>query len=102
MATTSDRGVAVRAHGLVVERGSTTAISASDLEIPTGSITAIIGPNGSGKSSLLHAIAGLVSPAAGNLAVLGRSPAQVRERISYVLQYTTVPAGTPITVDECG
>ena len=65
-----------------------------------GEIVALVGQSGAGKSSLLHAIAGLVSPAAGNLAVLGRSPAQVRERISYVLQYTTVPTGTPITMSQ--
>jgi manganese transport system ATP-binding protein len=62
--------------------------------------TAIIGPNGSGKSTILSAIAGLVTPAAGSLHVLGGDPTAARNRISYVLQTTTVPAVTPITVRE--
>ena len=32
----------------------------ADLELPTGSSTALIGPSGSGKSTLLDAVAGFV------------------------------------------
>jgi manganese transport system ATP-binding protein len=86
--------------GVVINRGSRVAISASDFTIPEGKITAIIGPNGSGKSTLLHAIAGLLPISSGNLSVLGATPELSQSRISYVLQYTTVPAGTPLTVAE--
>jgi len=86
--------------GVVITRGSRVAISASDFTIPEGKITAIIGPNGSGKSTLLHAIAGLLPISSGNLSVLGATPELSQSRISYVLQYTTVPAGTPLTVAE--
>ncbi len=63
-------------------------------------MTAIIGPNGSGKSTLLHAIAGLLPISAGDLEVLGTSPDGGQRGVSYVLQYTTVPVGTPLTVAE--
>lgn len=63
-------------------------------------MTAIIGPNGSGKSTLLHAIAGLLPISAGDLKVLGTSPDGGQRGVSYVLQYTTVPVGTPLTVAE--
>jgi manganese transport system ATP-binding protein len=86
--------------GVVIERGNRTAVAASDFTIPDGSITAIIGPNGSGKSTFLHAIAGLLPTASGTLEVFGTAPEVSRERISYVLQYTAAPAGTPLTVRE--
>jgi len=85
---------------VVVTRGSHVAISASDFTVPQGKITAIIGPNGSGKSTLLHAIAGLLPLVSGKLTVLNNTPVISRSQISYVLQYTTVPTGTPLTVAE--
>ena len=90
----------VTAEGVVITRGSRVAISASDFSIPAGKITAIIGPNGSGKSTILHAIAGLLSISSGNLSVFNNTPLLSQSQISYVLQYTTVPAGTPLTVME--
>ena len=85
---------------VVITRGSHVAIAASDFTIPQGKITAIIGPNGSGKSTLLHAIAGLLPVSSGTLNVLDKTPQISQSQISYVLQYTTVPTGTPLTVAE--
>lgn len=87
-------------EGVVIERGTRTAVTASNFTIPEGSITAIIGPNGSGKSTLLHAIAGLLPISSGSLRVFGAAPEDSREKISYVLQYTAAPTGTPLTVRE--
>jgi manganese transport system ATP-binding protein len=91
---------AVVGRGVVIERGTRTAVNTSDFTIPEGSITAIIGPNGSGKSTLLHAIAGLLPLTSGELTVFGGEPQASRERVSYVLQYTAAPTGTPLTVRE--
>jgi len=90
----------VVARNVVITRGSHIAISTSDFTIPEGKITAIIGPNGSGKSTILHAIAGLLPVNSGMLSVLDTTPLASQSKISYVLQYTTVPAGTPLTVAE--
>ena len=90
----------VRAESITLERGHRIAVHASSFEIPAAAITAIIGPNGSGKSTLLHAIAGLLTPTSGSLTVLGSEPTTVGSRVSYVLQHTTVPPGTPLTVRE--
>lgn len=87
-------------QNVVITRGSQIAIAVSDFTIPQGKITAIIGPNGSGKSTLLHAIAGLLPVSSGTLTVLDDTPLTSQSRISYVLQYTTVPTGTPLTVTE--
>ncbi|MBT8224491.1 MAG: ABC transporter ATP-binding protein [Dactylosporangium sp.] len=88
------------ATDLVLRYRSSTAVAASSFTLPMGGITAVIGPNGSGKSTVLHALSGLMAPAAGTLSVLGVSPIEARRRVSFVLQSTAVPAGTPLTVAE--
>ena len=50
---------------------SATVLDDVSLEVPVGSITAILGPSGSGKSSLLRVIAGLVQPQSGSVVVNG-------------------------------
>ena len=50
---------------------SATVLDDVGLEVPVGSITAILGPSGSGKSSLLRVIAGLVQPQSGSVVVNG-------------------------------
>jgi iron complex transport system ATP-binding protein len=95
-----------RPHDVVVAEevtlgyGSHVAVRDATFRIPGGRITAIIGPNGSGKSTILNAIAGLNTPRSGRLTVLGTDPVSARSRLSYVLQYTTIPKGTPLTVAE--
>lgn len=42
------------------------------LEIPQGSVTAILGPNGSGKTTLLHLILGILDPEAGGVLLAHR------------------------------
>jgi iron complex transport system ATP-binding protein len=44
-----------------------------DLDLRAGEITAILGPNGRGKSTLLRVLAGLLKPAAGNMALNPRT-----------------------------
>ncbi len=92
--------VAAEARDIVLQRGSHVAVTASSFTIPTGAITAIIGPNGSGKSTILHALAGLLEPSAGSLSVLGAEPTTQHSRVAYVLQHTSIPPGTPLTVRE--
>ncbi len=91
---------AVSAAGLVLAYGDRVALHASDFDIPPGALTAVIGPNGSGKSTLLHAIAGLLEPVAGRLAVLGTRPTRAHARVAYVLQSAKVNEIIPITVRE--
>lgn len=43
------------------------AVDRVDLEVPDGSITAVLGPSGSGKSTLLRAVAGLEPPTSGSI-----------------------------------
>jgi iron complex transport system ATP-binding protein len=76
------------------------AISATSFRLPLGAVTAVIGPNGSGKSTLLNLLAGLLQPNAGALEVLGKTAAEVRGEVAYVLQSTEVNDTLPISVRE--
>jgi ABC-2 type transport system ATP-binding protein len=72
-----------------------TALSNCTLNIPQGHVVGLVGPNGSGKSTLLNISAGLLSPSAGSVRVLGdppaSSPAQLA-RVGFVAQDTPVYA----------
>ncbi|WP_228243630.1 ABC transporter ATP-binding protein [Porphyrobacter sp. GA68] len=66
-----------------------------------GHITAICGPNGAGKSSLLHALAGLLSPASGTVRLDGAPLAQMRareraRRIGFLPQSAEVAWDVPV------
>ncbi len=57
-------------------------------EVGMGEFVSVVGPSGCGKSSLLRVVAGLLSPTAGSVAVLGGSPeaAQAAKRLGLVFQ----------------
>jgi len=63
--TGADRNWGVR--GLVVRYGHQVALRGVDLEVPAGSVTAVVGADGAGKSSLLRALAGSVRAEAGEI-----------------------------------
>ena len=55
-----------------------TALDRVDLEVPRGSLTAVVGPSGSGKSSLLAVAATLSTPDTGTVVVDGTSTTGLR------------------------
>jgi thiamine transport system ATP-binding protein len=69
-------------RGLTVTFDGTAAVSDVDLDVPAGSVTAVLGPSGSGKSTLLRAVAGLEPPASGAIGYdghdLDRTPTHKR------------------------
>ncbi|HEY5144788.1 MAG TPA: TOBE-like domain-containing protein [Solirubrobacteraceae bacterium] len=70
--------------------GDFLALDDVSLEVPEGSLTALLGPSGSGKSTLLRIVAGLETPDAGAVVIDGNDqtgvPAQRRE-IGFVFQH---------------
>ena len=54
--------------------GSKWALRDCTIDVPEGSVTALVGPNGAGKTTLLQLAVGLTRPSAGDVAVLGLSP----------------------------
>jgi energy-coupling factor transport system ATP-binding protein len=74
-----DRQPALTARGIVVRYGPVIAVRAVDLTLRAGECTALMGRNGSGKSSLLWALQGTGSRAAGTVRVgdAGADPARL-------------------------
>jgi branched-chain amino acid transport system ATP-binding protein len=52
---------------LTTDYGPVRAVDHVSLEVPPGSVTAVLGANGAGKNSLLRTITGLVRPSAGRV-----------------------------------
>jgi sulfate transport system ATP-binding protein len=70
--------------------GHYVALDDVSVEVPSGSLTALLGPSGSGKSTLLRIIAGLEKPDTGSVAIFDRDatglPAQKRG-VGFVFQH---------------
>jgi ABC-2 type transport system ATP-binding protein len=65
---------AISTQGLGKRYGSKWALQDCTIEVPEGSVTALVGPNGAGKTTLLQLAVGLSRPSAGDVTVLGLSP----------------------------
>jgi sulfate transport system ATP-binding protein len=82
--------MSIVARGIVKRFGDFVALDGVSLEVPTGSLTALLGPSGSGKSTLLRVIAGLERPDEGEVLiaeedVTGRAPQ--RRGVGFVFQH---------------
>jgi teichoic acid transport system ATP-binding protein len=62
----------ITVHNLRKSYGDFRALDDVSVEVPDGSLTALLGPSGSGKSTLLRAIAGLMPPTNGRVWASGR------------------------------
>jgi sulfate transport system ATP-binding protein len=70
--------------------GDYVAVDDVSLDVPAGSLTALLGPSGSGKSTLLRMIAGLDMPDTGRVVIAGEDrttqPARKRD-VGFVFQH---------------
>ncbi len=80
----------IEARGIVKRFEDFTALDEVSVDVPTGSLTALLGPSGSGKSTLLRVVAGLERPDAGRVVLDGEDvtglPPQSRG-IGFVFQH---------------
>jgi ABC-2 type transport system ATP-binding protein len=80
----------VHASGLGKRYGAAWALRDCTLEIPAGSVTALVGPNGAGKTTFLQLVVGLTRATAGTVEVFGADPVAdpgaVLRRIGFVAQ----------------
>jgi ABC-2 type transport system ATP-binding protein len=63
----ADPRAAIEIRGLSVVLGGRTVINNLSLEVPRGSVFAVIGPNGCGKTTLIRSILGLQRPTSGEI-----------------------------------
>ena len=61
-----------------------------DIDIPPGVMCAVVGPNGAGKSTLIKAVLELTPATAGHVTMLGRPYGEMRKRVAYVPQRSSV------------
>jgi iron(III) transport system ATP-binding protein len=73
--------------------GGPPVLAGVDLDVPAGSLTAILGPSGCGKTTLLRLVAGFLTPDAGTIhlgeklvASRNRSVPTARRNVGYVAQ----------------
>jgi sulfate transport system ATP-binding protein len=77
-------------EGVTKRFGDYVALDDVSLEVPDGSLTALLGPSGSGKSTLLRIIGGLESPDVGRVEIRGEDTTAVparRRGIGFVFQH---------------
>jgi ABC-2 type transport system ATP-binding protein len=93
---------ALETHELGRRYGSQWALRDCTLEIPRGTVTALVGPNGAGKTTLLRLAVGLTRPSAGSVRVLGLDPhanaAEALPRVGFLAQEHPLYGG--FTVEE--
>ena len=63
--------MAIVARSVTKRFGEFVALDDASIEVPSGSLTALLGPSGSGKSTLLRVIAGLERPESGTVELDG-------------------------------
>lgn len=56
---------------LTTDYGAVRAVDSVSLEVPAGSVTAVLGANGAGKTTLLRTVSGLVHPRRGSVRLDG-------------------------------
>lgn len=93
--------LALDIHDLTVAYDLKPVIWDVDIQIPQGSMTAIVGPNGAGKSTIIKAVNGMIKKLAGYVSfpMLGTDNIKVaRKHIAYVPQSGSVDWDFPARV----
>lgn len=93
--------VRLRAERLTLGYGAKAVVHELDLDIPEGSVTAVIGPNGCGKSTLLRAFGRLMKPMGGRVLLDGipvhtMPTRRVAEQVGLLPQTPTAPEGLSV------
>lgn len=78
----------VTMRGISKRFGATQALSDVDIDVLSGSVLALLGQNGAGKSTIIKVLAGVYSPDAGRIEVLGHpfGSAEAKGRIAFIHQ----------------
>ncbi|GAB2676260.1 ABC transporter ATP-binding protein [Thalassiella azotivora] len=94
-------------QGLVVRRGTTTALGGVDTSVHAGEVVALMGRNGAGKSTLLAALAGQQRPTGGRVLLDGSTvphrtrPARLVRQVGLVPQDPRLLLYAESVAQEC-
>lgn len=84
-------GPVMEVRQLDMNFGGLKALSKVDLQVAVGEIVAVIGPNGAGKTTLFNCLAGIYTPASGD--ILLSPPGKKRKRINGMKTHKIVELG---------
>ena len=90
--------IAIEVEELSVNYHETAVLWDINFSLPAGTLIGIIGPNGAGKSTLLKALLGVVDRLSGTVRFFGHPLSEVRDRVAYVPQRSSVDWDFPMTV----
>ena len=98
---------AIETSGLSRQFGKHLAVNNLTMEVPTGSICALVGPNGAGKTTTIKLLMNMIRPSAGHSTVLGTDSARLGpkefSRIGYVSENQEMPEWMTVRdlIDYC-
>lgn len=85
----------IRVDSLTVRYGRNVAVDSASIDIPQGSVYALLGRNGAGKSSLVRCLVGQQKPQSGSVALFGEDVwthrAKLMERVGIVPEESDAP-----------
>ena len=88
-------GSVIRVDSLTVRYGRTVAVDSVNLDVPQGSVYALLGRNGAGKSSLVRCMVGQQKPQGGRVSLFGEDVwthrAKLMERVGIVPEEADAP-----------
>ncbi|MEU4194319.1 ABC transporter ATP-binding protein [Kribbella sp. NPDC026611] len=96
--------VVLSGHGLVKYYGPVVGLAGVDVEVRSGEALAVMGPSGNGKTTLLHVLAGILTPDQGEVWLGGERVDQLndagrtvlrRRRLGFVFQDNQLLAELP-------
>jgi len=91
--------VTLSLRSLTVARGTRDVVRDVSLEIPPGEVTTLLGPNGAGKSSLVLAVAGVLRPRTGQVALDGHDLTHLPPERIRAAGVAVVPEGRRLLPD---
>jgi len=83
-------GMGIAARNVTKRFGEFVALHDVSLDVPAGSLMALLGPSGSGKSTLLRVLAGLEPPDAGEVWISGEHATELapqKRNVGFVFQH---------------